>query len=303
MIIDSHTHIASPDTERYPVGPTGVGSAWWSTGLHGAEQLVAAMDGAGVDRAMVVQAVGAYGYDCAYAVDAVAAHPDRLALVGSVDMEDADPAQRLAELTAAAGEAGTTLRGVRLFGVTGTPPVWLTDGRAEQVWDVAAASGCTVVPTLFAGDLPGLRAPVEAHPDVVVILDHCGFPDLAGGPPYERASSLLDLVDLASLSLKISSHLLLDAAEASSGGDPADLVDHLAASFGADRLCWGSDYPQTQQLSYPDMVALGRRSARHLSVEDQDAFFAGTSARLWWDEPGSRPSDGGPTTARTEVDR
>lgn len=282
MIVDSHTHIASSDRERYPVRPTGVGSTWWSPGVHDADRLVAGMERAGVDRAVVVQAVGAYGYDCTYAIDAVAAHPGRLALVGAVDMEDADPARRLGELVEAADGAGTTLRGARLFGVTGTPPGWLTDGRAEAVWAAAAELGCMLVPTLFAADLCHLRRLIEGRPSVPVALDHCGFPDLTGGPPYVGAAPLHALTDLGPLSLKVSSHLLLDAV-GSGSGDPAELVDHLAGAFGATRLCWGSDYPQTQELSYPEMVALGQRAARNLGGDDQAAFMAGNSEGLWWD--------------------
>ena len=276
MIVDSHTHVASLDTDRYPTSPTGVGSNWWSEGPNGADELLSAMAVAGVDRAVVVQAVGVYGYDCRYAIDAVTAHPEQLALVGAINMEGDDPPRDLAILA-----ANAPLGGVRLFGVGGTSPGWLADGRADEVWAAAAELGCSIIPTLFAADLPGLRSPIEAHPRVPVIVDHCGFPDLTGGAPYDSATTLFDMADLGSVSLKVSSHILLDARAA---GDPADLIDRLAETFGADRLCWGSDYPQTQALSYAEMVDLGRHAARRLAPLDQDAFLGGTSAALWWNE-------------------
>jgi predicted TIM-barrel fold metal-dependent hydrolase len=298
MVADSHTHVASPDTDRYPLAPSGLGRTWWTGGDHRAPALVAAMDRAGVDRAVVVQAVGPYGYDCRYAVDATAAFPDRLALVGAVDMAGADPAGALALLAAAA-----PLRGVRLFGVGGAgggaggggagPPTWLADGRAAAVWAMADDLGCSLVATLFARDLPGLRPLVEARPGVPVAVDHAGFPDLAGGPPYAGLDPLLDLADLDAVNVKVSSHLLLDAQ--AGGGDPADLVDRLAEVFGAGRLAWGSDYPQTAGLTYPQMLDLARYAARRLTPAEARAILGETATRLWW-PPAA-------TAVRKEVDR
>jgi L-fuconolactonase len=274
MIVDSHTHVASPDTHRYPRTPRGLGTTWWTDGDHSAAALVGAMDGAGVDRAVVVQAVGPYGYDCGYAVDAAATFPERLALVGAIDMAAPDPAGALAELAATA-----PLRGVRLFGVDGKPTTWLADGRAASVWHLAAELACPIVATLFAGDLPSLRPLVDSQPAVEVAIDHAGFPDLAPGPPYPGLASLLDLADLHAVNVKISSHLLLDA---QTGGDPADLVDRLVEAFGTDRLTWGSDYPQTAGLSYPQMLDLARHAVRRLAPADTSAVLGETAARLWW---------------------
>jgi predicted TIM-barrel fold metal-dependent hydrolase len=291
MVVDSHTHVASPDTERYPLLPSGVGRDWWTGGDHSAPALVAALDGDGsgdgagavVDRAVVVQAVGPYGYDCRYAIDAATAFPDRLALVGAVDMAGPDPVAALADLAATA--AAAPLRGVRLFGVDGNPPAWLTDGRAAAVWDMAGQLGCSIVATLFARDLPALRPLVEARPTVPVAVDHAGFPDLTGGPPYPGLALLLDLADLDAVHVKVSSHLLLDAlAAGGSAGpaDPADVVDRLAGAFGAARLAWGSDHPQTTDLGYPQMLDLARHATRRLPPSDADAVLHETATKLWW---------------------
>src|SRR5262249_3650809 len=146
--------------------------------------------------------------------------------------------------------------GVRLFGV-GQPadapvPAWLTDGKAAAVWEACSDRGLTIIPVLWGTGLPALFKLVESNPTVAVALDHCGMPELAGGAPFPKAATLFDLADLDAISLKISSHVLH---EAEAVGDPAAFVDAVAAQFGADRICWGSDFPQTQ-IPYPDMVAL-----------------------------------------------
>lgn len=223
----------------------------------------------------MVQAIGAYGYDCSYAIDAVATTPERLALVVAVDMAGDDPPAALVGLVDRA-----PVRAVRVFGVGRADPAWLTDGRGMAVWEAARHLGIGTVPTLWGRDLPALRPLIEAFPDVTVAIDHCGFPDLSDGPPYADLAKLRTLADLPAVHVKVSTHVLepLD--------DPADLVDALARDFGAGRLCWGSDHPQTHSMTYAAMVDLGRRAARRLAREEQESFLAGTARKLWFDGPG-----------------
>lgn len=276
MIVDTHTHIASPDRTRYPLKARALGSPWYRADNVGVPDLLALMDQCGVGRAVVVQGVGAYGYDCSYAIDAVRGHQERLRLVGAIDMDDEYPTGAFAALAEAAGEA---LCGIRLFGVLGHEPKWLDDGRADAVWELAARQGITIVPTLFPAALSQLASVAARHPHVPVALEHIGFVDLTGGTPFPKAGPLFNLVDHAAVHLKISSHTL-EAAEAV--GDPADLVDRLAAAFGPARLAWGSDHPQSQHRTYEEKLALARHSARRLAPADRDSYLGGTALKLWW---------------------
>lgn len=262
MIVDGHTHVLSGDTERYPLRAD---LRHWFHGAGDVTSLLAAMDGTGVDAAVLVQFVGGYGYDCSYAADALAAAPDRLALVGAVDMLGDDPAADLRHLVARA-----PVRAVRLFGVGAEAPVWLSDGRAAAVWEAATATGIGIVATLWGHDLGALRPLVDAHPAVPVAVDHCGFVDLTTDP-----APLFDLADLPAIHVKVSSHVLRPLA------DPAAAVADLADRFGADRLAWGSDYPQSEGR-YDDLVDLARRAASPLGIGARSDFLAGTARRLWF---------------------
>jgi L-fuconolactonase len=276
VIVDTHTHIASPDRSRYPLKARALGSQWYQADNVGVPDLLALMSQCGVDRAVVVQGVGAYGYDCAYAIDAVRTYPERLRLVGAIDMDSDDPSLAFAALSQAAGEV---LCGVRLFGVMGYEPTWLGDRRADAVWELAARHKITIVPTLFPAALPQLAAVVARHPHVPVALEHIGFVDLFGGTPFPKAQPLFDLAQHAAIHLKISSHTL-EGAEAV--GDPADLIDHLAAVFGPGRITWGSDHPQSQHRNYQEKVDLARYSARRLVPADRDLYIGGTALKLWF---------------------
>jgi predicted TIM-barrel fold metal-dependent hydrolase len=264
VIVDTHTHVNCTDTGRYPRSPRGVGSDWWRTDDHGAGTLQAAMDAAGVDRAVVVQAVGPYGYDCRCAIDEAARSPERLSLVVAVDLAAPAPAEALRELAAEA-----PLAGIRLFGI-GDDDEWLENGSGAAMWEAAGELGVTVVPVVFPRHVARVGALVAAHPGVAVAMDHAGFPDL----PLTDDAPILGLADYPDVHLKVSSHVLEGVT------DPPALVARLAEAFGADRLCWGSDYPQTS-VDYGALVRLGQQGASGLAAQEREAFLSGTALRLF----------------------
>src|SRR5579862_4173631 len=234
-VTDSHVHVVSSDTQRYPLRPGDFGRDWWTGRPVDAGHITRDLDAAGVERAVIVQAVGPYGNDNRYATEVAAASDGRFEVVVAVDTNGSDPAAELAALVDRSPVAG-----VRVAAFAGDAP-WLTDGRGAAIWDAAADRGTNLVVACLAPHVPALAQLARSRPDVTVALDHCAFPDLAGGPPYRRAAPLFDLADLSSIFLKVTTIVLRDAERA--GGARA-LVAHLADTFGAQRICWGSDHPQ-----------------------------------------------------------
>ena len=276
MIVDTHVHVVAPDQVRYPLHPSGVGSQWFREVPVSAEEFAATASAAGVDRAVLVQAFGAYGVDNSYVVDAAAAHPDRFVSVGIVDVEDPGAPDALRALAHRPAFAG-----VRLFAIGDPTPTWLDDPRSFPLWEVAAEHDLRVVVTLLAPEIPRLRRVLARFPTQPVVLDHCGFPDLGGGAPFARAATLFALAEFPNLHLKVTSHVLEEAAGPEAGGDARDLIDRLVDTFGAERLVWGSDYPQTHDRPYAGLVDLGLHACSRLSDADRDLVLYANALRLW----------------------
>lgn len=283
VIVDSHTHVVSADESRYPLVPfgldQGVGTerkqaAWFREVPITGEALLALMDEAGVGAALLVQGVGAYSYDNGYTVDAARAHARRFASVVCVDPLADGAAATLRTLVEEHGA-----RGVRLFTVTNPEASWLDEDAGFALWDEARRLRIPVVVTILSRQIAKLASALRRFPDVPVALDHCGFPDLRGGPPYERASTLADLAAFPNLRLKVTTHVLRLAEKDAAG--PAAFVEHLAAIFGEERLLWGSDFSQTHDRSYADMVALARRASAGLGASGQARFLGDTALELW----------------------
>ena len=78
MLIDTHCHVIATDTKKYPLKPLyGKQSDWSAEHPLDYPDMVKADAAAGVDKAALVQASSAYGFDNSYVTDSVKAHPER----------------------------------------------------------------------------------------------------------------------------------------------------------------------------------------------------------------------------------
>jgi len=279
VIVDSHVHVVAPDESAYPLSPRPLSGEWYREAPHSAEDLLALMDASGVDRAVLVQPVGAYSFDNRYTADSAARYPDRFAGACCVDVDAADSGAELAGWLGAGG-----VQGVRLFAI-GRGPAWLAEDRAAGLWECAAAHGAHVIATVLTHQLPQLDAALSRFPEIPVSLDHCGFPPLTSAAG-DGAEALFALADHANLHLKLSTHVL-DVAEKL--GDAREFVATLVRRFGAERMMWGSDFCQTHDRSYAALVELGRRAFSDLPTRERDLCLGGTALQLW-PSPGGSPA-------------
>ena len=125
-IFDIHPHVVSADTTRYPLNAAFDHVAPY---VHArpvdAEAMLAAMDEAGVAKSVLVHSSMAYGYDCRYAADSAAAHPDRFLAVCAVNPRAPDAVERLRHWIVERG-----MSGMRIFtsgGAMSKDPSWIVD--------------------------------------------------------------------------------------------------------------------------------------------------------------------------------
>ncbi len=272
MIVDSHVHVVSRDRARYPLSPAGVGTGWYLEAPLPAEDFAAQMQRAGVERAVLVQAVGAYSWDNAYAADSAAADPARFAGVCAVDLGGADPVAALEHWCGARG-----MRGVRIFCISPDGSARLDSPAAAALVERAAERGWQVVVTILPDQLEALRALLERFPGVRVWLDHCGFPTVEPGL-FDGSAPLFALARFDALSLKLSTHLLHSLGDREA---QQRFARALAKHFGARRLIWGSDFPQTRGIDYPEMLALAREVFSVLPAADAEWPLGRNALSLW----------------------
>lgn len=268
MIVDSHVHVIAPDLERYPFTPRALSGQWYIDAPCSAEELLTLMDATGVDRAILVQAVGAYSFENAYAADAAQARLDRFASAACIDPLAEKPFEALEYWI---GER--RMQGLRIFAVSRTDETWLADLSTFPVWERALELGAHLIVTIMNHQLPSLHRFLDAFRDAPISLDHCAFPDPAA------PASLFDLARYPNLHLKVTTHVLDAAIEHE--GEALPFVERLVETFGAERLMWGSDFCQTYDRSYAELVALAHRAFDGLPEKERAACLGGTAAGLW----------------------
>ena len=275
-IIDIHPHIIASDTKRYPLAPLGGHQSDWSrTRPVSTEQMIAAMDKAGVDKSAIVQASTCYGHDNSYVADAVAAHPDRFTGVFSVDVLAPDAPARMRYWVSRG------LAGMRLFTIGSTMPdqaSWLDDPKTYPAWETAGELGLSICLQMSAKAFPQMIKMTERFPKVRIILDHMARPVLEDGPPYAAAASLFDLARYPSVYLKLTPRSFIESRNGKA--TPETFFAKLVAGFGAQRLAWGSNYPSSEG-ALPELLALAKSSLASLPQGDQDWIFGKTAQTLY----------------------
>lgn len=134
---------------------------------------------------------------------------------------------------------------------------------------------------VLARQLPLAAALADACPETVFVLDHCGGPDISGGGFENWASDLADLARRGNVNAKISGITAYTG-----GGWTLDTLrpytDHVIASFGWDRVVWGSDSPVcTLHSSLDQWVAATQALVADASGSERAAFFHANARRIW----------------------
>ncbi|MDL4915097.1 MAG: amidohydrolase family protein [Enterobacterales bacterium endosymbiont of Blomia tropicalis] len=275
-IIDIHPHIIADDEKRYPPAPLfGKRSDWSQERPNTVEALIAAMNEAGVAKAAVVHSSTTYGFDNSYVTDGCNQYKDRLVAVGSVDMLADDVPAVIKSWV------GKGLAGLRIFTGGSTKdfdPSELENPRAFKAWEVLAELGLPICIQTGPIGLPQVRMLAETFPDVKIILDHLGRPDVLDGPPYKNAASLFALADLPNIYLKLTPRIFGDVEKNRASADT--FFPRVAEAFGAQRMAWGSNFP-TSPGTLKDILTTAQQGLACLSEEERVWVFGKTAQNLY----------------------
>lgn len=294
-LFDTHAHFYTNEPEKYPFNATGA--------RYGAERMLAKVaakpmtpetvfrfwDSIGVEMGTGVQYNSTYGTDNSYLLDVCKAHPDRalpVVILAPTDVKTPATLQKWAR--------ENRLAAVRWTG-TGRDGVipYLSDA-SNDAWAVCNELGLSVVLMPLGNTAPALvqiARYAERYPNVKIAIDHIGFPrpeqlpETFGLTPEHRA-----LAAHKNIYYKLTNFLVSEMeAGAKTAGKPMvalrPFLEHMVATYGADHLCWGSDYGNVEVddvLYTRNMIA----AASGLSAKDRAAFFYDTGKAVF--VPGGR---------------
>jgi len=277
-IIDIHPHIVSRDAARYPITPLGGKRSEWSKERSVTfEELVSAMDEAGVDKAAIVHSSTTYGFNNDYAADSVALDPKRFTGVFSVNVTQQDAPERMRYWY------GRGMTGMRIYARGSTiKEAWLAldDPNTMPAWECASELGISVATNMHAAGagLEQMKRILRRFPRVRLVIDHLGRPPVDDGPPYEAAKDYFTLAEFPNCYLKLTVSGLGGMLKGKATADT--LIPKLVSVFGANRIAWGSNYPSSPG-TMSDILAASREALRALSDEERSWIFAKTAQELY----------------------
>jgi L-fuconolactonase len=265
-VIDSHVHVWELEPRRYP---------WQQTLAHvpiptepaTATELLTLMDQAGVERAVLVQP-SVYGWDNSYLCEWLERSPDRFTGVCLVDPHSEQASD---DLRYWCGERGC--RGVRVNAIGDEDATWLLDPRHEHLWDTAQTLRVSVSFQMRPAQAAVVAELAERLPDLCIVTDYLGpdaFHDRAGIEAVER------LAERPNIWFKVIASGP-DSREAYPFRDLWPLYERAVASFGPERLVFGTDFPHVlracsyeQAIAWLDELAFIEGDAR-AAIEESNA--------------------------------
>ena len=272
MIIDTHSHPVTMDTERYPLADPNASYRPAAAGSMG--RLKAEMDKVGVEKACTISA-GFYGWDYSYAMDELRGREDWLVVGVLVDPARAQGPDELERLVAA-GAGGIRIQRHLFYHQA------LDDPISTSLWAKAGELGLTVDINASQSEYGAVENRLQQFPETKFVLDHCGYvADTIG----REENSVVAVVELAKYANAYAKLTFLESAsrEAYPFRDVHWMVREVIDAFGPERCMFGSNFPQqmySPKMSYAQTLELFA-AAIELSAEEREWILGGTAATLW----------------------
>src|SRR5437773_1175326 len=166
-VTDAHVHVWAASDGYHPWQPE---LNFRPTTIAPIEQLLEHMAEAGVADAVLVQP-SVYAFDHGYLLDAIASAPRRLRGVMLVDPLDPGSASALRDKL-----RRTAITGLRMIPLRADRD-WF-GSRSDVLWRSASELSLVMTILVKPDDIQSVAVCARRYPDVPVVIDHLGRPDL-----------------------------------------------------------------------------------------------------------------------------
>lgn len=133
-----------------------------------------------------------------------------------------------------------------------------------------------------ADQLPLALELSKACPDMPLVLDHCGVPDIAGKALDPWRKHMAALAQQPHVVCKLSGLMAYCAPGESSLESIEPYVNHALETFGPSRMVWGSDWPVVDLgKGLPEWIAVTRTILGQLSGDEAQQVASLTATRTY----------------------
>ena len=273
--IDAHSHVWTPDVERYPLAAP-FKPADMAPPSFTAQQLLAQARPYGVSRVVLIQ-MSYYGFDNRYMLDAMRELPGVFSAVAVIDEHGAQLAEKMRDLK----KQG--VRGFRIHPAQQPVDPWLSSPGMAAMWKIGASERLAMCALINPESLPAIDRMCEKFPDTPVVIDHFARIGVDGTIRDSDVANLCRLARHKHAHVKVSAFYALGKKK-SPYLDLAPMIRSLVNAFGPERLMWATDCPYQVQEGhkYLDSIELVRSRLDFLSDADRQWLLRKTSQRVFF---------------------
>lgn len=270
LIVDAQVHIWAAHTPERPWPEDGFAREHrhvplTASGPLTATRLLAEMDGAGVDRAVLVPPSWE-GDRNDLALQAAREHPGRFAIMGRVDLGDPANARLLPDWKRQPG-----MLGIRASFLTPEQRQWLATDAVDWFWAAAEAAGIPLM-VLPPDQLPKIDRIARRHPDLRLVIDHLAMTSSRrGGEAFASLEDLYPLAKHPNIAVKATA-LPCYTDEPYPFGGIHEHVKRVVDAFGPARVFWGTDLSRLT-CSYRQAITLFTEELPFLSAGDKELIM------------------------------
>lgn len=278
ILVDTHQHYWNLAKVDYPWLTPEAGVIY---NVFEEEQLAPQLAETGVTHTVAVQSANSYEdtdylLDCARNCDFIAG------VVGWVPLDRPDDCAAALEKYA----ADPLFCGMRHLIHNEADPDWVVRPEVIEGLRLLASHGLPFdVVAIWPDHMPHLETLAEEVPDLKLVLDHLGKPDLSAGMDPAWIADLKRAAQIPNLSAKYSG-LNTPYTHADDWDwqwqDFVPALDLALETFGPQRVMWGGDWPiSVFNGGYVGWYEAAREAAAHLPIETQQALFADNACRYY----------------------
>src|SRR4029077_18082441 len=152
------------------------------------------------------------------------------------------------------------------------------DSKSYPFWEHAAAKNIPVCMQMKQEGIPLLRQIMDKFPKVTILLDHLSRTPFEDGPPYAGAADFLALAKYKQVYLKITP---INVTPKTWGkGTPETFFGKVIDAFGAERIGWGSNFPNSIG-TMKEILTAAQKAFSFAKSSDQDWIFGKTELSIY----------------------
>ena len=273
--IDAHSHVWTPDTERYPLA-AGFRRANMDPPSFTTSELSQQAIPVGVSRVVLIQ-MSFYGYDNSYMLDAIAKHPEMYRGVAVIDQEETSAVATMLELK----KKG--VRGFRIYPKDRPLDRWLSSDGMRAMWKCGGEQNLAMCCLMDVDGLAALDRMCNEFPETPVVIDHMCRIGVTGQIVPDDVQRLCNMAKHKKVTVKVSAFYALGKKQPPYG-DLAPLIKRLYDAFGPERLMWASDAPfqVVGGHSYKASINLIQSGLNFLKQADLDCLLRKTAENVFF---------------------